>query len=304
MERELSSGRRAHYAGFYDSRLPAGCAVVLGNCQAESLRIAVTGSDLPTVRLPPVHELTASDLPFLDRALEGARVVITQPIRDDYRDLPVGTRQLRARLPRSTALIVVPAVRHRSLHPVQAVVRIPGVAVTDPPLVAYHDLRLIAEALGERLAPLTPDLVRRVAADSTGALRTREEQAGAVPISDVFDRPHADLLRTMNHPGNPVFIELALRVRDRLGLALELPPIGRPLLSSIIAPLEPVVVETWGLEASPADSGTADSWTVEGERIPAEVVAEAHRRWYREHPDALATAADRHADDLQRLRAA
>lgn len=299
MEAEVSAGRRAHYAGFYDSRVPAGCAVVLGNCQAESLRIALTDSDLPTVRIPPVHELTPREIFLLDRVLESARVVVTQPIRDGYRDLPVGTRQLAARLPRSTSLVVVPAVRHRALHPMQAVVRLPDVAVTDPPLVAYHDLRLIAEALDVRLMPLTPDLVRRIAAESTITLRSREEKADAVPIADVFDRPHADLMRTMNHPGNPVFVELARRVRDRIGLIAAPQPVGRPLLASIVAPLEPVVVETWQLEAPPDPF-----WTVEGERIHADTVAEAHRQWYRENPRSLALAADRHAGDLTLLHGA
>ncbi len=297
METEASAARRAHYSAFYDARPQADVAIVLGNCQAESLRIAMSGSDLPTVRIPPVHELTADDLPFLDRVLDGARVVVTQPIRDDYRGLPVGTRQLAGRLSGSTSMIVVPIVRHRALHPVQAVVRFPDVAVTDPPLVAYHDLRLIAEALRSPLQALTPDRVRRIAADSTAALRARETSAGAVPVSDVFARPHADLLRTINHPGNPVFVELARRVRERLGLLAELPPIGRPLLSSVVAPIEPVVVEAWQLETPPDPY-----WTVEGERIHVDVVAEAHRRWYREHPDSLAMAAERHSTDLRLLQ--
>ena len=297
MEIELSAGRRAHYASFYDSRPPADLAIVLGNCQAESLRIAMTGSDLTTIRIPPVHELTASDLPYLDRALERARVIVMQPIRDGYRGLAIGTRQLAGRLGLSTSMIVVPAVRHRALHPMQAVVRIPDVAVTDPPLVAYHDLRIIADALGAPLQPLTTDRVRRIASDSTISLRTREQRAGAVPISDVFANPSADLLRTMNHPGNPVFVELARRVRERLGLTAELLPLGRPLLSSIVAPLEPVVVETWQLGTPPDPY-----WTVEGERIHADVVAEAHRRWYRDHPHSLAIAADRHAAELQLLQ--
>ena len=249
------------------------------------------------MRIPPVHELTADDLPAFDRVLTAAGVVVTQPIRDGYRDLPVGTRQVAARLPRSTTLVVVPAVRHRALHPMQAVVRFPDVAVADPPLVAYHDLRVIAEALGSPLPPLTPDGVRRIARDSTLALRTREERAGAVPISDVFESPHADLLRTMNHPGNPVFVELARRVRERLGLTAELPPLGRPLLSSVIAPIEPVIVETWQLATAPDPY-----WTVEGERIHADAVAEAHRRWYAEHPRSLALVAERLADDLTVLQ--
>jgi hypothetical protein len=244
-----------------------------------------------------VHELTPGELPLLDRMLAAARVIVTQPIRDGYRGLTVGTRELSARLPRSATLVVVPAIRHRALHPMQAVARFPDIAVEDPPLVAYHDLRLIAEALGSPLPQLTPDRVRRIAADSSTALSTRERNAEAVPISDVFDDPHADLLRTMNHPGNPVFVELARRVRERLGLTADPLPIGRPLLSSVVAPIEPVVVEAWRLTTAPDAY-----WTVEGERIHADVVAEAHRRWYRDHPHALAMAADRHAADLQLLQ--
>lgn len=292
-EPTLPTGRQRHYSSFFGAPVPHGLAVVVGNCQAESLRIVIDGPDLPTVRIPPVHELEPDDLPRLDRLLASASLVITQPIRDDYRGLPVGTRQLAARLPAEARLVVVPAVRHRSLHPAQVVVRHPDKPIEDPPLVAYHDLRTIAEALGHARPRLTAAVVAAIAQESTGELRMREERNGAVPISDVFDAPRFPLLRTINHPGNPVWSELARRVRDRAGLGDAVTDPGRELLSSVIAPRESVVIEAWGLDGEPDPH-----WYVDGRPVHDDEVRAAQLRWYSDNPDLLRLAADRHSSAL------
>ncbi|RUQ98275.1 WcbI family polysaccharide biosynthesis putative acetyltransferase [Labedella endophytica] len=295
----LSLGRRNHYSSFYGAPVPEGLALVLGNCQAESLRIVIDGPDLPTVRIPPVHELEASDLPHLDRLLSRASLVITQPIRDDYRDLPVGTRQVRERIASTARLVIVPAVRHRSLYPAQVVVRHPDRPIEDPPIAPYHDLRTIAEALGNARPRLRPDMVAAIAEESTAALRLREDRSGAVRISDVFDRPRFDLLRTLNHPGNPVWETLARRVRAEVGLADTVTDPGRALLASVIAPREEVVIETWGLDDAPDPH-----WYLGGRAEPADEVRDAHLRWYADNPDLLRLAADRHAAALEQVMSA
>jgi hypothetical protein len=288
------SGRRSHYADFYAGRNLRGSTVVLGNCQAESLRIVLAGDDLPTERVPPVHELTNADLPHLDAVLRDASVVISQPIRDDYRDLPVGTRQVSARIGTATKMVVIPAIRHRALHPAHVVVRRPDGPVEDPPIVVYHDLRTIAEALGYRPADLSSGVISTIAKDSTLELERREQAHDTVRISDLFARPQFSMMRTMNHPGNPVWTELALRVRRRLGLAETATDPGRELLSSVIAPREQAVIETWNLP-DPPDL----SWHVDGVTVSVEQIAEAHRHWYEAHPEMLELAATRHADALR-----
>jgi Polysaccharide biosynthesis enzyme WcbI len=292
-------GRRSHYSDFYDGSNARGATVVLGNCQAESLRIALASDDLPTVRIPPVHELTAADLPHLDAILGRASVVISQPIRDNYRDLPLGTRQVAARLGAATRMAVIPAIRHRALQPTHVVVRRPDGPVEDPPIVVYHDLRTLAEALGYRPAELSRDAILAIASASTIELQRREQSSDAVAISDFFARPDFSMMRTMNHPGNPVWIELALRVRRRLGLAETATDPGRELLSSVIAPREQVVIDTWGLSDAPDRF-----WHVDGVAVSVEQVTEAHRRWYELHPAMLELAAARHADALRELAAA
>ena len=103
-------GRTRHYGEFYgrpatDSRP---LWLVIGNCQAEALRqILDAVGDRPyrTVLVPPVHEIEASDLPHLEVLLRQTAVLSCQPIRDDYRGLPLGTGQLAAVLPAAATVL-------------------------------------------------------------------------------------------------------------------------------------------------------------------------------------------------------
>ena len=49
-----------------------------------------------------------------------ADIVVTQPIRDDYRDLPLGTRQIAAVT--DARMLTVPPVRFAGLHPFQSAI--------------------------------------------------------------------------------------------------------------------------------------------------------------------------------------
>jgi hypothetical protein len=294
-------GRTRHYGDFYGLGEPEGdgaVALVVGNCQAESLRIALEGGGLRTVRTPAVHELVAADLPHLDRWLARAELLVSQPVRDDYHGLPLGTSQLAARLPAGARVLRVPVIRFAGLYPTHAIVRPPADPSLVPPLVEYHDLRLVVRAavlagLAGASSPLpliSPEAVLAVAELSRGELRRREEAHGAVVVSDLFDRPSFAQMRTLNHPGNPVWRSVAERVRSRLGLPEHEVDPGRPLLDSVHAPREAAVVEAFGLDEQPT-----------GRVVPAAAVEEAHLAWYADHPDVVAAALVRHADALRLL---
>lgn len=292
--------RRRHYAEFYGLAAPDdGFALVMGNCQAESLRLMLGGPDLPTVRIPAVHELVADDIPHLDRLLGRARLLVSQPIRDDYHQLPLGTRQLASRLGPAGQLVLVPAIRHTALFPAQAVVRIPEQPAVDPPLAPYHDLRLLARALGGPEIQLTPATIRAMAEISTGELQRRERRHDAVVVSDLLAAPRVEQMRTFNHPGNPVFTRVAERVRARVGLAERADDPGRPLLNSIHAPREAAVLDAWSLDDSPTTS-----WVVDGVEIAGEEVERAHLAWYAAEPAVRDAAAARHAEALTVLAGA
>ena len=281
--------RRAHYAVFFgDVPPPAGYGVVVGNCQAESLRLVISSDALPAVRVPAVHELTTADAERLHRLLAGAAFFVAQPIRDDYRGMPLGTAQLRRSLPAAARTVTVPAVRFAGLHPFQAVLRLPDFP-EDPPLVAYHDVRTVARAAGLAVpASLPPAAVRAIAEASRAELRRREGLGLDVAASDLLEPVVEDLARTVNHPGNALFLPLGARIVAALGAPGRAVDPGRPILASVRAPLEDWVVDAWRLDTAPRPD-----WTVGGETVPADVVREAHLAYYAERPALLAAVVDR-----------
>lgn len=273
--------------------------VIVGNCQAESLRIMMGTADVRSVRLPAVHELVAADLPRLGQLLELADVLVSQPVRDDYHGLPIGAAQLRAALRPTALAVLVPVIRFAGLYPAHAIIRPPFDLSLEPPLVPYHDLGTLAEAAGVDRVSLTPRSVRQIARLSIGELERREQHHGTVVVSDLFASPEFELMRTMNHPGNSVFAELARRVRERAGLpACEFDP-GRPILANIHAPRHPAVIDAFGLDEQPSTA-----WTVGDRAIDESEVRAAHLAWYRAYPDVIASGLARHADAMRILQAA
>ena len=272
--------------------------VVTGNCQAESLRLLLQSDDVRTVRVPPLHDVRPHEVEPLRRWLALTDLLVTQPVRDDYRGLPLGTDQQVAALPASAVVAVVPIIRYSGLHPWQLVMHPPGLADPDPPVVAYHDVRLVAEAAWRRAGrpgpPVEPPpagAVLAVAAASVAELARREARVGAVAVSDLLDRPSGDTVRTVNHPGNRLLEPTAARVRTAFGLAERPPGVTRPLLTSVVAPLEAAVVEAHGL----ADEPRTD-WSVGGRPVTPDAVAQAQLAWYAARPDALDLALDRSAE--------
>lgn len=274
--------------------------VVMGNCQAESLRLTL-GDDVRFVRTPPVHELEPSDLPFLETLLGRTAFFVSQPVREGYRGLPVGTRELMGKLHPGARTALFPVIRFAGLYPFQAIIRPPSNTSLAPPLVPYHDLRTLAEAGQVDALPraATRGAVAAIAAESTAQLRAREEHHGTVPVSDLLARPSFALFRTINHPGNPVWLETAARVRGRLGLPEIQLTLDREILTSIHAPREQSVIDAWHLDAN-----ATSTWTVDGQELDPDRIRAAHLAWYRDHPDAVTEGLSRHAAAMNVLRAA
>jgi hypothetical protein len=300
-------GRTRHYGTFYG--LPddpeadlASVPVVLvhGNCQAESIRLLLdqapelTGR---TVRIPPVFELTADDLPHLERLLDRCDVLVSQPVKDGYRDLGLGTRELQGMLPAGARVIRWPVLRFAGLHPWQAIVRDPRDPGRNPPVVPYHDLRTLAAAAG-RSTTSSPDVeaLRAVAEASRAELARREARDCDVTVSDVFAAPRVGDMLTVNHPGNRILVTLARRLQEAIGVAPVAADPGRVLLGEVVAPVEAPVLAALGIDADPVDG-----WTVRGEPVDAAAVHAAQKQWYLDNPWVLDAGMQRHADTLALL---
>jgi hypothetical protein len=297
-----ADARRRHYAEFYGlDPVPEGRPLLLihGNCQAESLRVVVEAStdEVHPVRLPPVHELEQDDLPHLDRVLARAAVLVSQPVRDDYRALPLGAAQLAARAPRA-ALVRIPVVRHTGLHPWAALVRTPWMG--DPPAVPYHDLRTIlavARGTARPVGHVAPEGFRAVARLSLDELARREREGGTVVASDLVEAAGAAAMLTVNHPGNAVLVPLAGRIMAACGLGGAARDPGRTLLAAIRAPIRPEVLDALGLDVAAA----APAWDIGGRRLTEDEVAAAQAGWYADRAPVVEAALRRYAGTIRAL---
>ena len=304
--------RRRHYGDFYgvdptDRRPDLPFIAVMGNCQAESLRILLNSSGLvDSFRIPPVHEFTGEDVDRLRGILARADVLVTQPIRDDYRGLPLGTAQLAELLPPGAHTVTYPTLRWDGLMPYHAIVRDPADPSRNPPVVPYHDLRILAAAARGLDRPVethpSEEALRAAAGLSIGQLRAREERHGTVTVSDVLET--APVWHTINHPSNATLAALAQRVLDHLvddgvldrheGAVPQVVDPGRVLLASVQTPLSPVVLDALGLDVMHARR----AWVVGGRTVPDEEVDEEHAAFYAEHPLVVETGMRKYADLL------
>ncbi len=301
-------GRTLHYGSFYglddDASDNRPTLLVWGNCQAEALRIVLDsspGNPFRTVRVPPVHELTASDIPHVERLLGQVGTLITQPVRAGYRELPIGTADVAEMMPPTSTRIVWPVIRYSGLYPWQIIVRHPSAPSAVPPGVPYHDLRTILAVRDARLRfeewdlDIEPAEILRIAERSVDELKRREQRDCDIGISDVLCPLGAAAANTINHPGNAVLIELGNRILTALDVSALDPSgpsaIDRELLGGVRAPLERRVIDALGLDAE-----VRTSWTIEGTVVNEHTIHAQQMAWYANHPEFIDAALTRYSE--------
>lgn len=307
-------GRTRHYGRFYGLEDPdpgeetGPFVTVVGNCQGESLRLLLASTGrVASFRIPPVHEWVAADLPHLEALLARTDVLVTQPVHDGYRDLPIGTAQLSRLLPDSAQVIRYPVLRYDGLFPYHAIVRPPSEPSLDPPVVPYHDLRILVAAHRGLDAPAQPTAdataLRAAAAMSVDQLRQRENRHHTVVVSDALEA--APAWHTLNHPDNATLAVAARRVLERmeeLGLCEPggqvTPPADREMLGGFSAPVDPAAAEALGV---PEKAVGREDWRDGGAVIPAATILEAQLEFYRRHPEIVTAGLRRHADRIRAL---
>ncbi|WP_426706222.1 WcbI family polysaccharide biosynthesis putative acetyltransferase [Corynebacterium auriscanis] len=303
---------------------------VIGNCQAESLRkLLMSTGHFESHRIPPVHELTTADMPWFGELLKRSDVVVAQPIRDDYRGLPVGTAQAFATAPPHAQQVVVPVLRFDGLMPYQAIIRDPDDSSLNPPVVPYHDLRILVaaaassgesvaagvstvrshsvppEALLRNVGPealrcnVEPAALRRAAAMSIQQIRNREKRHNTVVISNFLETN--PVWHTVNHPNNETLCVLARGVLRTLGLPTE--SITAPdyeMLGELDAPIEPESADALGVD--PTAVAGRESWkTRNGGVLDEEQIVREQLEFYRQRPRLVAHGLQRHADRIENL---
>lgn len=308
-------GRRRHYGEFYSWGSPGlpqpavqehrPFLMVVGNCQAESLRILLESTgEVNSIRVPPVFEWSAEDLSIVQRLLPRLDALVMQPIRNDYRGLACGTEQLEAQLRPGASSVRFPVLRYSGLHPFQVIVRDPKDPSLNPPFVPYHDLRTVVAAYAQ--SPVNqevtagPDALRAAERESVEQLQRREQAHGTVVVSDVLTgHPH---WHTINHPDNSTLTVLAQRVVETLLINREIKAPDRELLRSVEAPVQPEITRALGARLRPDATTT---WRLgfddDASHLSPEDVAQAHLEFYRARPQLVEQAMRRHEQRINIL---
>jgi hypothetical protein len=288
-------------------------AVIYGNCQAEALLQVLNqrpafGENYRIVSIPPVHLLQSSDLARVRSLIRRTDLFITQKVRDNYRNLPIGSNQMSASLPASAEVVRIPSMFFAGLHPYHAYVHATGELGTSLPLTdAYHDLRHLYAASrnlsdDDAVAWLNgfqgnSAVIRGLAELGVENLRNREADLD-VSVSDSLTTVSWNSFHTLNHPSNAVLGHVASGIENRVaGTNSGASYAGAEILGFLRAPVEPDVANALGVVV-PAGFG---GWTIHGTTVSASDVARKHLAWYRANPKVVEAGIGEHRDRMQQL---
>jgi len=312
----MRAARTSHSLRRFDALARGGktrraVCLVYGNCQAEPIRALLErvpefADSYEAVQIPPVHLIRDPEIAKLQRVFGTASLVIAQPIKDGYRGLPLGMREMVAFAPRDCELIRFPALHYDALYPFQVDVHIRGRQAIQAPLTMYHDLRTLCAAAKELSAAdaarwvshYSPPASRLLGLAEQAAARIRNRASATdIPALDAVITAadgHARSFFTVNHPARFVLAHLADGVCASLGfITAEAPRSGREPLGVIRTPLESAVIDALGLAGD-----TVPDWVIKGKRIANADVVELHLDWYRRHREVMRSGLREHAERI------
>ena len=284
-----------------------GTALVWGNCQADPLADLLTApfaaAGIEMLRVPPVFLATADELAEVHDQVSRCRVLISQPVSEEYPLPGSGTAHLASVLPAEGRLVTFPVAFHVGGFPYQVHGYDESDGRVDAPMTDYHDLRIVSAAaqgltVSEALRqwPTPPaDGVREVHEASLTEIRRRERELD-VTCSALLARP--DAVWTMDHPSNTVLAATARAVPRVLDLPDATMQVReREYLGQRRTPVEPAVADALGWPAE----GTATEWIIDGRTVPNAELLDVQLGFYRERPDVVARTLHRAAGRMQKL---
>ncbi|HEY7829698.1 MAG TPA: WcbI family polysaccharide biosynthesis putative acetyltransferase [Solirubrobacteraceae bacterium] len=276
--------------------------VVVGNCQATALELALSTNQEFTkrfefVRFPAVHEIPKTMVPDLHRAVAEAAVVIPQRVDEGYRDgLGLGTETL-AGIAGSATVVRWPSVYWAGYFPDLFYLRDDaGQPVVDGPF-DYHD-RTILEAYGSGIDvsgacrlledPERPSDASAWAANATAELDLRGRDCDVQVTSFIASTFREELLFfTMNHPANRLLGVMAQQITELIGVpgAIDLQGLPGEPLGSTFYPLHANHVRALELRFGAELTAAGTPFKIRGvEYAPAQAVG-LFFDYYAEHPE-------------------
>ncbi len=277
-------------------------AVVVGNCQAKALELALAANEAFAARFefvsfPAVHEIPDAMVPELHRAVADAAVVVTQRVDEGYREgIGLGTETI-ARIAARATVVRWPSVYWAGYVPDLFYLRdAAGAPVVDGPF-DYHDRTVLqAYGAGESVAracqlladPELPSDAPALAARATAELEIRGEGCD-VEVAAFIAEHHRDelLFFTMNHPANRMLAHMAQQVVELLGLPGGVDPrrLRGELLGTTFYPLHANHVRALGLRFAFAHQAGHAPFRIRGQEQTALSAVRAFFAYYAAHPE-------------------
>jgi hypothetical protein len=235
-----------------------------------------------------------------------ASLIITQPIKTHYRDLPLGTNEILNHASSGCTVIRFQALHFDAFYPFQCNVLGSDRIGVCAPRTAYHDLRIVCAAAASLNARTTvrwlnsyrpdEDALRKCAESAASLVRERDRTTDVSLSNWVF--PEAGNPRTfftINHPTRFVLEKIVSNVHTLLGLTQPVYTDDREPLGRYRAPLEQPVMNALGLRVQPQ----AD-WIINGRTVSLSRIVRRQLDWYQRHPDVVRAAV---AAQAERIRA-
>ena len=291
-------------------RLPV--CIVYGNCQGPALAEVLRASpafaaEYEVAHVPAVHTITSAQRAELEQLVGRAALIVAQPVKSGFRKMQLGTDEITAAAPTGCRIIRWPVLFYQALFPYQAYVSFDGRRVNAPFTGAYHDLRVVscaARGMGledgvDWLGSYVPEeaTLRDIVAMVFANVRERERSTDIA----VFDRvtassdSHGASFFTVNHPSRLTLRYVSEAVHGLLDLPFDDVGTGE-LLGTIKTPVEGAVANVLGLPGN-----GVPAWVINEERIPMETVFRAQLEFYRERPEVVASATEKHEARLANL---
>lgn len=289
-------------------------AIVFGNCQATPLGALLSSSKLfskefDVVRVPFVHEINQADTEILRRVLPKTSLYVTQEVRDDYRELPVGTSQLVSLLPQEARTVRFPVLYFEGLYPYQVYLRPASDSSELAPMTDYTDLRYLAfaarglsdvEAARELAIHAAPaEALRSIRDASIANLYSRESSLDVKMAEEVDRSSHLTAsFHTVNHPSNALLAEMSAQIHGILGLDYDrrITPPSKEFLAHNLTPLEASTIEASALHLK-----SRPDWKIGRHDVTLTDLMALHLAWLRSSPELIATGVEQHKMRLAAL---
>ena len=262
-----------------------------------------------TEPLPAAHVVGSAEVAAeIRRTVAEAQLIIHQPVRENYRGLPLGSAQITADASSTARRLTFPALYYDGVFPYQAYVRATDNSREEiPRLSGYHDLRfLFCAAEGLQLDEAqawcrdfrgSPDGLRAWAVNAQQRVRAYEASLDVAVSDRLFSSAlHHRSFFTADHPTNAALVELVARIHAALGLEYDPVVPQHPLLGNYRAPLDGDVVDALILPTHP---GT--NWIVNDRLYPRDQLLVEHLAFYAEHPETVAAGMAEHGQRMMML---